>query len=54
MLNYRLTNWAVEYYVYIEAQAGFRGNMSTVDNIIFFMESLIINLIKGENFSVPS
>ena len=31
----RLTDWAEEYYVYIKAQAGFRSNMSTVDNMYF-------------------
>ena len=29
----RLNSWADKYSVYIEAQAGFRSNMGTVDNI---------------------
>ena len=33
ILNNRLTEWAEEYAIYIEAQAGFRANMSTIDNI---------------------
>ena len=33
ILNNRLSLWADNYYVYIEAQAGFRSQMSTVDNI---------------------
>ena len=35
ILNNRLTDWTEEYYVYIEAQAGFRSSMSTADNILF-------------------
>ena len=50
ILNNRLTDWAEEYYVYIEAQAGFRSNMSTVDSIFLFMASLIIYLIKEKTF----
>jgi len=30
-----MTNWAENYNVYIEAQAGFREKMSTVDNIVY-------------------
>ena len=33
ILNNRLTSWAEDYGIYIEAQAGFRKHMSTVDNI---------------------
>ena len=48
ILNNRLTDWAEEYYIYIEAQAGFRSNMSTVDNI-FFLHGIINHLLnKGE------
>ena len=48
ILNNRLTDWAEEYYVYIEAQAGFRSNMSAVDNI-FFLHGIINHLLnKGE------
>ena len=38
ILNNRLTIWAEEYNVYVEAQAGFRKGMSTVDNVLFFMD----------------
>lgn len=34
MLNNRLTEWAEQYQVYIEAQSGFRSGMSTVDNVL--------------------
>ena len=48
ILNNRLTDWADEYSVYIEAQAGFRADMSTVDNI-FVLHGLINHLLdKGE------
>ncbi len=40
VLNNRLSAWAEQYFVYIEAQAGFRKNMSTVDHI-FVLHSLI-------------
>ena len=33
ILNNRLNDWAEEYNVYVEAQAGFRKSMGTVDNI---------------------
>ena len=33
VLNNRLTAWAEKYEVYIEAQAGFRKNYSTIDNL---------------------
>ena len=36
VLNNRLNSWADTYSVYIEAHAGFRSNMGTVDNISFF------------------
>ena len=48
ILNNRLTEWAEEYYVYIEAQAGFRECMGTVDNI-FVLHGLISHVLnKGE------
>ena len=48
ILNNRLTDWAEEYYVYVKAQAGFRSNMSTVDNI-FVLHGIINHLLnKGE------
>ena len=34
ILNNRLTTWAENYGIYIEAQAGFRQNMSTINNIL--------------------
>lgn len=48
ILNNRLTLWAEEYFVYIEAQAGFRAGMSTVDNA-FVLHGIINHLLsKGE------
>ena len=48
VINNRLTNWADNYYVYIEAQAGFRENMTTVDNI-FVLHGLINQLLNINN-----
>ena len=49
ILNNRLTLWAEEYFVYTEAQAGFRAGMSTVDNV-FVLHGIINHLLsKGEN-----
>ena len=45
ILNNRLNEWAENYYVYIEAQAGFRKNMATVDNI-FILNSLITHMLN--------
>ena len=45
ILNNRLQNWAEKYNVYVEAQAGFRANMSTVDNI-FVLNGLISSFIN--------
>ncbi len=45
ILNNRLTEWAEKYYVYIEAQAGFRKNMSTADHI-FVLHGLISHVIN--------
>ena len=45
ILNNRLTEWAEEYYVYIEAQAGFRESMSTIDNL-FVLHGLISHTIN--------
>ena len=39
VINNRLTDWSEKYYVLIEAQAGFRVNMSTVDDV-FVLHSL--------------
>ena len=46
ILNNRLINWAKTYYIYIEAQAGFRREMGTVD-YIFIVHGLIIHLKKS-------
>ncbi|MEW8542097.1 MAG: reverse transcriptase family protein, partial [Candidatus Thiodiazotropha sp.] len=48
ILNNRLTQWAEEYAIYIEAQAGFRANMSTTDNI-FVLHGLINHFINSGN-----
>ena len=40
VINNRLSDWAEEYYILIEAQAGFRPGMGTVDNI-FVLHGLI-------------
>ena len=45
ILNNRLTSWAEEYGIYIEAQAGFRQHMSTVDNV-FVLNSLISHALN--------
>ena len=36
VLNNRLTDWAEEYHIYVEAQSGFRKHMGTIDNIFCF------------------
>ena len=46
ILNNRLTSWAEEYGIYIEAQAGFRQHMSTVDNV-FVLNSLISHALNS-------
>ena len=45
-LNNRLVKWAESYNVYIEAQAGFRKGMSTVDNI-FVLNGLISHCLMN-------
>ena len=45
LLNIRLNSWAENYSIYIEAQAGFRKHMSTVDNI-FVLSGLITHCIN--------
>ena len=47
ILNNRLTEWAEEYHIYVEAQAGFRKNMGTIDNI--FVLHGVINHLLTEN-----
>lgn len=50
VINNRLSEWAESYYVLIEAQAGFRTGMSTVDNI-FVLHGLISHMINhGKKF----
>ena len=44
-INNRLSEWAEKYFILIEAQAGFRPGMSTVDNI-FVLHSLITHFIN--------
>ena len=44
-INNRLSDRAEKYYILIEAQAGFRSGMSTVDNI-FILHSLITHFIN--------
>ena len=46
ILNNRLNKWAEEYSIYIEAQAGFRKHMSTVDNI-FVLNGLITHCLNN-------
>ena len=40
ILNNRLNNWAEEYNIYVEAQAGFRKRMGAIDNI-FILNNMI-------------
>ena len=47
VINNRLSQWAEEYSVYIEAQAGFRSGMGTVDNI-FVLHGLICHILNQE------
>ena len=45
VLNNRLSAWAEDYHIYIEAQAGFRKEMGTIDNI-FILHGLIKHFIN--------
>ena len=47
IINNRLTNWAEDYNVYVEAQAGFRKGMSTVDNV-FILHGLISHSLTNK------
>ena len=47
ILNNQLTDWAEEYHIYVKAQAGFRKNMGTIDNI--FVLHGVINHMLNEN-----
>ncbi|MCG8044774.1 MAG: reverse transcriptase domain-containing protein, partial [Candidatus Thiodiazotropha endolucinida] len=46
ILNSRLNEWAENYHVYVEAQAGFRKGMGTMDNI-FVLHSLISHCVNN-------
>ena len=46
VLNNRLADWGESYSVYIEAQAGFRSNMSTIDNI-YVLHGLISHFLNS-------
>ena len=48
VLNNRLTTWAEEYYIHIEAQSGFRANMSTTDNV-FVLHGIINHMLNSNN-----
>ncbi len=45
ILNNRLSSWAENYNIYIEAQAGFRKDMGTRDNI-FVLHGLITHMLN--------
>ena len=47
VVNNRLSNWSENYFVLIEAQAGFRANMSTIDDI-FVMHGLISHILNQD------
>ena len=47
VVNNRLSKWAENYFVLIEAQAGFRAGMSTVDDI-FVMHGLISQILNQD------
>ena len=49
ILNNRLNKWAEDYRIYIEAQAGFRKHMSTVDNI-YVLNGLISHCINNNEY----
>ena len=54
MLNNRLSDWSDIYFVLIEAQAGFRANMSTIDDV-FVLHGLISHILnQGKNYIVLS
>ena len=45
IINNRLNDWAENYYVFIEAQAGFRKGMSTADNA-FILHGLVSHMLN--------
>ena len=48
ILNNRLTDWSEKYFVLVEAQAVFRSNMSTVDDI-FVLHCLLTHVFNQGN-----
>ena len=46
ILNNRLCSWAEKYHIYVEAQAGFRKEMGTIDNV-FVINGLINHLLNA-------
>ena len=48
ILNNRLSDWAENYHVLIEAQACFRPGMSTIDNV-FVMHGLLSHILNQGN-----
>ena len=48
ILNNRLSDWAENYHVLIEAQAGFRPGTSTIDNV-FVMHGLLSHILNEGN-----
>ncbi len=46
IVSNRIDLWAEKYFVYVEAQAGFRKGMSTTDNI-FVLHGLITHMINN-------
>ena len=51
VLNNRLNSWAEEYNIYIEAKAGFRTNMSTIDNIVILSALISQNLNNNKQLN---
>ena len=45
LINNRLTDWSEKYFVLVEAQAGFRANMSTVDDV-FVLYCLLTHVLN--------
>ena len=48
VLNNRLTKWAEDYGIYVEAQGGFRAGRGTTDNM-FILENIIYTSINSGN-----
>ncbi|KAL4233737.1 hypothetical protein ACF0H5_008417 [Mactra antiquata] len=48
VLNNRLNKWAEDYSIYVEAQAGFRQNMGTTDNL-FIVNGLISHVLNEKS-----